>query len=168
MAYISEIEKRADEVLKEAKLRKIPIAVEDIASHFKLRIGRASSDHFSGMLLRKDGTALIGVNSNEAAVRQRFTIAHELGHFFLHPNNEAFVDYRMSGVPRTGKERDADTFAAALLMPASELAKDFSKAVGDILVDEDQMKSVVTFLAKRYEVSDDAMRIRLMNLGRAT
>jgi Zn-dependent peptidase ImmA (M78 family) len=165
----NEIEQRAEEILDESGLRSIPVLVEDIATHFKLHIGRAGSQNFSGILIRKDGAALIGINSTENPRRQRFTIAHEIGHFFLHPNKD-FVDYRgnSKGTHKTPKEREADIFAASLLMPRQELIRDFMKVAGGILTDQEQTKNVVSLLATKYEVSDEAMNIRLLGLGMPT
>ncbi len=164
---IAEIEQTADSLLQHVEIQRIPIPIEDVADALKIKIGRAPSKDFSGLLLRKDGAALIGINSDEHPRRQRFTIAHELGHFFLHQSNEAFVDYRRDGKkhPRTQKEREADAFAASLLMPRQTLRKDFSKIAADSFFDEEQLQSTVTFLADKYEVSEEAMRIRLMTLG---
>src|SRR6185312_712682 len=97
------------------------------------------SPDFSGLLIRKDGHALIGINSSEASVRQRFTIAHELGHFVLHPQKDAFVDFRKergAGEVRPPRERHADMFAAALLMPRKLLLKDFRRLAKDGYTDE--------------------------------
>jgi len=159
------IELRAEQVLNHLNIKDTPVAVEEIASRAKIKISRAPSKDFSGLLIRKDGHALIGVNSDEAPVRQRFTIAHELGHFFLHPNKDAFVDYRNNKDNNkdpliTIKERQANMFAAALLMPRKYLTLDFKNIAKGLSDDETN-----TILAKRYEVSEDAMRFRLKNLG---
>lgn len=163
----NEIEQKAEEILNESGIRAIPIPVEDVAAHFKLQIGKAASKDFSGILIRKDGVALIGINDTESPQRQRFTIAHEIGHFFLHPTKDVLVDYRSNsrGTRRTPKEKEADIFAASLLMPRQELIKDFMKVAGGVLTDEEQTKKVVSLLATRYEVSDEAMNIRLLGLG---
>ncbi len=163
----NEIEQKAEGILNESGLRTIPIPVEDIATHFKLHIGRAASKDFSVLLIRKDGAALIGINSTENPRRQRFTIAHEIGHFFLHPQKDVLVDYRSNskGTHRTPKEKEADIFAASLLMPRQELIKDFMKVAGGVLTDEEQTKKVVSLLATKYEVSGEAMNIRLLGLG---
>lgn len=159
---LEHIEARAEEVLKKARIRNVPVPVEDIAGQFRLKIRRAPNRDFSGMLLRKTGYALIGINSSEPAVRQRFTIAHELGHYFLHTKKDAFVDYRdnKKGLMRTPREKQANMFAAALLMPRRLLAKDFKAIAKDGFSEDD----LVT-LAKRYDVSEDAMRFRLINLN---
>ncbi len=158
---IEDIEARAEEVLREAGQHDVPVAVEEIAALHQVRISRAPNDSFSGLLLRKDGKALIGVNSAEAPVRQRFTIAHELGHYFLHPNKDAFVDFRdnVQGVLRTPREREANMFAAALLMPRKRLLRDFT-----LLAKNGFTEAELSVLAERYAVSEEAMRFRLINL----
>ena len=159
---VERIEKRATEVLRAANAKVVPVPVEAIAAKHQIRVRRGPHRSFSGMLIRKDGRALIGVNSSEAPVRQRFTIAHELGHFFLHPKKDAFVDYRDNSrdVMRTPREKEANMFAAALLMPSEPLLRDF-RSFAKVGLTEDELHA----LAKRYRVSDDAMRFRLINLN---
>lgn len=159
---LEHIETRAEEVLREAAVKGLPVPVEEIAATYQILIRRAPHAEFSGMLVRKDGRALIGVSSSEPSVRQRFTVAHELGHYFLHPNKDAFVDYRdnKDGVRRTPREKQANMFAAALLMPRQVLLKDFKAIAKDGFADDE-----LATLARRYAVSEDAMRYRLMNLN---
>ncbi len=159
---LEKIEELAEEILREFRVSTLPIPVEDIASKKSIKISRAPSKDFSGLLIRKDGHALIGVNSNDAPVRQRFTIAHELGHFFLHPQKDAFVDYRdnKSDIMRTPREKQANMFAAALLMPRKQLEKDYKKVSRDGF-GEGELKG----LAEKYCVSEDAMKYRLLNLN---
>lgn len=159
------IEIKAEQILNALNIKATPVPVEEIASRSQIKISRAPSKDFSGLLIRKDGHALIGVNSDEATVRQRFTVAHELGHYYLHPQKDAFVDYRNNKDERkdlvtTIKERQANMFAAALLMPRKTLVKDFKNIAKGLNDDE-----VTSILSKRYEVSDDAMKFRLKNLG---
>lgn len=158
------IEVKAEETLNSLNIKGTPVPIEEVATRLQLKISRAPSKDFSGLLIRKDGHALIGVNNDEAPVRQRFTIAHEIGHFLLHPTKDTFVDYRHDPEKNKGskpiKETEADMFAAALLMPRKNVTKDFlslSKGLSD-----DEVRSI---LARRYEVSEDAMRYRLKNLG---
>lgn len=68
---------------------------------------------------------IITVNSNQNFVRQRFSIAHELGHWYLHKGQANFVcdttpnlvasDFNKQNGMQT--EREADQFAANLLLP---------------------------------------------------
>lgn len=159
---IEKIEVWAEEVLKTLNIKALPIPIEEIADKYQIKISRAPNGDFSGMLIRKDGRALIGVSSSESDVRQRFTVAHELGHFFLHPNKDAFIDYRNNrkDVMRTPRERQANMFAAALLMPRNTLLRDF-KAIAKEGFMEDELRG----LARQYKVSEDAMHFRLMNLN---
>ncbi|SRR6266513_130750 len=160
---IERIESVAEQLLANFYIKEIPTPIEEVARHLGIRISRAPSSEFSGLLIRKDGRALIGVNSSEAPVRQRFTIAHELGHFILHPQKDAFVDFRKErheGETKPPRERHADMFAAALLMPRKQLLKDFRRLAKDGYTDQ-----ITVALAKQYAVSEDAMRFRLINLN---
>lgn len=160
---IEKIESAAEELLAKLDVREVPTPIEEIARALQIRISRGPSADFSGLLIRKDGRALIGINSNEAPVRQRFTIAHEIAHFILHPQQDAFVDYRKErneGEAKPPKERHADMFAAALLMPRKSLLKDFRRLAKDGFTNQ-----ITATLAKQYFVSEDAMRFRLMNLN---
>lgn len=99
-------------------------------------------------------------NQNESKERQRFTIAHELGHFasgHLAGNRVMFRDTNEMFTKRVFDplEAEANRFAAALLMPA-----DLVKAS----IQRDGMTTLHQ-LAKRFGVSESAMRWRLVNLG---
>lgn len=131
-------------------------------------------DDLSGFLYREPNTGrtVIGVNSTHHENRQNFTIAHELGHFLLHEAETVHLDSKSAGYtlqlrsPRsaTGEninEREANLFAAELLMPAKFLKKDLRKKDLDLLEDD----SIIRELAKKYKVSVQALTIRLANLG---
>jgi len=91
--------------------------------------------------------------------RRRFSIAHECGHAVLRHKNShylEFTDPSAFGEPPEYSyrdEREANGFAAALLMDASWLRKDCANF------------SNISKLARRYQVSEEAMSFRLMNLG---
>lgn len=159
---LEKIEKKAYDTLVSFGVKTVPVPIEEIASKLGMKISRAPSKEFSGLLIRKDDSALIGVNSTEALVRQRFTIAHELGHYYLHPQKDTFVDYRDNKTETvyTPREREADMFAAALLMPRDQIEKDF-RALAKTGFAEAELEK----LAARYEVSLKAMQLRLWNLN---
>jgi Zn-dependent peptidase ImmA (M78 family) len=151
-----------------------PVDVEAIAEHFKIEIKlERVDDELSGFLFRDDaGRAIIGANRNHHENRRRFTIAHELGHFLLHEAERVHLDSRISGYTlqlrnpesSTGEninEREANLFAAEILMPAKFLKKDLRSSALDLLDDEKLFKD----LAKKYKVSVQALTIRLNNLG---
>ncbi|CAE6883360.1 ImmA/IrrE family metallo-endopeptidase [Vibrio harveyi] len=79
-------------------------------------------NNVSGKLHHDGNRWLINVNSLHHPRRQRFTIAHELGHYFLHRDSQQ--DYEDTtfhrGKAYSEKELEADNFAGALLMPKDE------------------------------------------------
>jgi Zn-dependent peptidase ImmA (M78 family) len=157
------IEIEAERVLSKCGVTELPVPIEYVADCLGLRVRRAPSTEFSGLLLRRDGTAMVGVNSNEAPVRQRFTIAHEIGHFVMHPQKDAFVDFRKNfrpNGPADLRERQANMFAAAVLMPRKMLLQEIERLTPGL-----DVQGAISKLARRYGVSVEAMRYRLINLG---
>ncbi len=92
-------------------------------------------NEISGMLSKNnDNEWEIVVNALHHQRRQRFTLAHELGHYFLHRHrHSSFTDktlFRSNVV--TTIEFEANNFAGALLMPKNDLAPFLSSASIDI------------------------------------
>lgn len=156
------IEEKAEKVLSQYGVGSVPINVLEIAKKAGVLIKYAPSSKFSGLLYRKDDIAFMAISSSESNVRQRFTIAHELGHFFLHPQKDTFVEFRDNekNIARGIKEIQANQFAAALLMPRKFLEKDVKSFKETGLT-----KQTTEFLAKKYHVSEEAMTFRLLNLN---
>jgi Zn-dependent peptidase ImmA (M78 family) len=156
-----------------------PVKVALIAKRLGIEVKFDSvDDDLSGFLYRepKTGRAVIGVNANHHEHRRTFTIAHELGHFLLHESETVHVDSKKDGytlqlrnpTSATGanvSEREANLFAAELLMPAKFLAQELRKKDLDLLDDEAQADSVLKSLAKKCGVSLQALATRLHNLG---
>lgn len=138
----------------------IPVNVEKVAKALGLRVFSTNlPDKVSGMLLRDKSYEspsgfVIFVEKNEPAVRQRFTAAHELGHFVLHKDSvgDKVTDnylLRSDGMSNR-QEVEANQFAADLLMPMDQV----TKAMGDGITTPKE-------LARRFDVSEVAMSIRL-------
>lgn len=75
---------------------------------------------------------IIQIEAHEPFTRQRFTLAHEIGHWVLHPDGEHFRDSVIHKLnhkdPRRPlEEREADAFAAELLMPRKAVVKEFNR-----------------------------------------
>jgi len=158
------IKKETEKILKKFSVTSAPVNVEDISQKLGIEIGYAPSTKYSGMLIRKaDGKVLMGINNSENPGRMRFSIAHELGHFILHPKDTVTIDYRnkeyISTKPK--KEKVADVFAANLLMPESFIKKDFKNVTSEGIFFENNLID----LADKYKVSSEAMRYRLINLN---
>ena len=159
----------ASQLLREAKTIRPPVPVEQIArgKDVIIRKGRVEPE-VSGFLYRNAarGKAIIGVNATQHKNRQRFTIAHELGHLLLHAGDAVHVDAvkrrdHLSGKGTDIEEVESNLFAAELLMPIQFLKQDFDRF--GILDPLDEEK--VAKLAGVYEVSNQAMAVRLSNLG---
>jgi Zn-dependent peptidase ImmA (M78 family) len=162
-------EKRIKELLRRNDIVKPPVDIERIAAMEDLEIRLApTGTNISGALVRSGNATFIAVNNAQHLNRQRFTIAHELAHYFLdHPGEDLHVDgdftvnlrYRSSiDDPHDAHEVEANRFAAALLMPQEFLTRD---VFVDYPLDEDKVKK----LARKYQVSEQAMTIRLVSLG---
>lgn len=146
----------------------MPVDVEGLALALRLKVEKQNfSKEICGMIKKdKEGYVII-VNQNQPIVRQRFTIAHELGHHIYHRNKigDGIVDnvlYRQTsygGIDNNNinakDEQQANNFAANLLMPPS-LIEEINKKLGKI---------DPTTLADKLNVSIQAIKIRLSNLG---
>lgn len=146
----------------------LPVPVEDVARRLGAAIDYEPYEgEVSGMLYRSDRHTLIGVNSRHAKTRQRFTIAHEIGHLYMHKGTPMFIDRFMRVNRRDGAsnvhEVEANSFAAELLMPRKLVAREVDRALS-------KRRSIsptdlVVVLAKSFGVSTEAMQYRLTNLG---
>lgn len=110
----------------------------------------------SGYLKLENGNWVIGVNRLHNSKRQRFTIAHELGHFFMHKDkNSSFEDstfFRDSN--NTSIEYMANEFASNLLMPENRIRKDIDLGIKNLYK-----------LAEKFNVSIAAIKYRVVSLG---
>jgi Zn-dependent peptidase ImmA (M78 family) len=171
LTTIAMAEQRAHEVLKTNRVAAPPVDVEAIAkAHGALvRLEELEAD-VSGLLIVRSTSAkpVIAVNRSHHENRRRFTIAHEMGHLLLHSKDpQVFVDGMLvhfredsNSSPASPKELQANSFAAALLMPADFLRRDLRGHAIDA-DDEDAVKA----LAQKYKVSPQALTIRLVRLG---
>lgn len=160
---------RAKQILTRHAVTDIPVDIEQLARLEGVQVERADfGDEISGVLVKDRDRAIIGVNGRHAYTRQRFTIAHELGHHLLHARRELFVDkdfivhFRDANSSKgyDPLEIEANQFAAELLMPAEKVKEIFVEAPFDI-DDEGALRK----LAARFVVSPIAMTLRLSSLG---
>lgn len=164
----SRINSEVEKLLTAARVNDAPVPVEKIARSVGVNVAYNNfNNEVSGLLVRKPGEAVIGVAKEQSKERQRFTIAHELGHYLLHEGDEVHVDkmFRvnlrspLSSTAEDVEEVEANAFAASLLMPMRFLIADLQ----DVALDIDDPEQIEE-LAKSYEVSTQAMTYRLMNI----
>ena len=161
----------AKKVLMEHGVKDAPVPVERVAKAMGIVVERAEADDdISGFLYRgASAKPVIGVNGKHPFNRQTFTIAHELGHHLLHSTDDVHVDRKFRVILRNREssegtsveEKEANLFAAEILMPAEFLEADLDAVDAVDLVEE----GLITKLAQRYGVSAQAMTFRLAYLG---
>lgn len=139
-----------------------PVNLHALAARLGIKIDcRWLDEDMSGALIKNgDGSYTIQVNALHPETRQRFTIAHELGHFVHHRHllgdgvndNRAYRTDReheyFNGRIGPREETEANKFAASLLMPA------------DVVNEMLQTGIPIDAMAEHLGVSRHAMSIR--------
>lgn len=111
----------------------------------------------SGLCVRVDGGALIAIDSGPTMGHQRFTLAHEVGHFLLDDEATELVLDSGSYLGEQGAaESRANAFAYELLLPESGLRRKVAGA--------EVTESLFAELLFHYNVSQSALRHRLRRL----
>lgn len=151
---------KVSSILKTAKITEAPVDLNIVVAVFGFNIlPFPFPDYRKGIVYIDREVRVIGVNSSHPITLQRFTIAHELGHFVnghQHIDNECDTSEKRFYTRHFQQEKEADMFAGELLIPKDFITKD----VSEIGLDEDK-------LSKRYVVSKQALWIRLKSLGLA-
>lgn len=156
------------QLLKMANVLQPPVPVEQIASLRNVEVRYvAFDDALSGLLFEERGRTIIGVNQAHPQARQRFAIAHELGHLEMRHWREFHIDRHFPAITRgtrpeqiANPEVAACAFAVELLLPAALLAHDLRDRSLDY-----ENEPLFTLLAERYQVSLQILLFRLTGLG---
>jgi IrrE N-terminal-like domain len=135
----------------------VPVPVEAIAEDLCGLVLEAVPLDVSGMVIPAERRVCL--NASEPRERQRFTLAHELGHWICQylEGKTAPVYCRAADVhsePTAADralEREANVFAAELLMPEDAVRRRFGGSASQC--------------AHEFGVSEDAMAWRLFNFG---
>lgn len=142
----------------------VPVDVERLALDLGLRVWHSPTleQNVSGKIIRdpeRGGPSgyAIYVNANEGRRRRRFTVAHEIAHFILHGDligNGVVDDALYRSILPSHYEVQANRLAADILMPRQAIDRLYAEGIRD-----------PAELAKRFDVSTAAMKIRLRILG---
>lgn len=168
MPSVAFIREMARKLLKEFAITAPPVPVADLIAGQGLRVEQVQrEDAYSGELLPEQRK--IKINVRKPHVHQRFTMAHELGHWILfHKERLLETEEEVRGnadteeseeVPppdsaRIQRDQEANEFATELLMPTKWVKADWRK-----------LSPAAKSLAQLYDVSEQAMWIRLLELG---
>ena len=163
------IEVLAESVLEQYFTSDFPVEPARIAQKLGIPINQRvfktyNGDIISGGIIKEHNEISIYVNANDSMNRKRFTIAHELGHFFLrHLDNKGeYVDLHREAIyNKSIEENDADEFAGCILMPKAAV-EDKVRIMKDIGLED---RVIIEKLAHIFVVSREAMKVRLKNLN---
>ncbi|MGG5216998.1 ImmA/IrrE family metallo-endopeptidase [Rahnella variigena] len=141
----------------------LPVKPDTIAEKMGIEVKPLNTSRnpgVSGMAeILNDGRKIIGYNRADSYSRIRFTLAHELGHHILGHTasyDRCFRDYPEDhNNSNSWIEREANKFAAELLMPEQALK---------IMIEREAITDIEE-LAYHFDVSSSAMYWRLKNLG---
>ena len=147
-----------------------PVDVGRIAEHLGAQVVEERLDRdLSGLLYRDGDQAVIGVNNTQPDRRRRFTVAHEIGHLVLHRGRPLVLDHvrvnfrnAASSTATDHEEIQANAFAAELLMPAAQVMASARAALEGGRASD---AALLRDLADGFDVSEQAMEYRLVNLG---
>lgn len=124
-----------------------------VAGYFGSTRRPFDTQEFSGFSLSDEYAPLIFVNGKESHAAQVFTMFHEVGHLVLGESGVSDDAEESGSLSRS--ERWCDEFAAAFLMPASEVSRLALRSLGE---------DTVLPVAKRFRVSALALLNRLRDL----
>lgn len=153
-------EAAAEKLLREFSVIDAPVPLAEMvrSQGLKLLKGHIPDPSVAGYIdLRRNE---IVVSDSDGRGRQNFTVAHELGHFLLHRHlleanpDLGIMHRRPIGGESDPKEREANAFAACLLVPDSLLAKYY-------------VYQPANQVARIFGVSEEVIRYRLKETGRA-
>jgi Zn-dependent peptidase ImmA (M78 family) len=150
------IRHQAERLLVSAGITHEPVSLRDVVSALNLEVVQTSREPFmSEAALEPMGDSYaIVLHGDTGERRRRFTIAHEIGHFVLHPGRPHMERGGLVSEAGRLEEREADAFAAEILMPEPLVRQAVYEHGPD-----------VARLADRFLVSKKAMQLRLRFLG---
>lgn len=140
-----------------------PVPVGDICDKLGIEVvfdETMENDYYGSIKYEQNESKyIISVNGKHSTYNNVFTIAHELGHFVKHREDvisKGFADRKKTKyTPQENKkEREANNFAANLLMPEDKFTEVFEKTNGNILI-----------LQNTFRVSKEAAHYRAINLS---
>lgn len=148
--------KLAKQAIKMSGIASPPISVNEVVKALQ-RFGHKIivkstplSDGFSGQIIQMPQITGIMYNSTHSQHRQRYTVAHELGHFMMNHILTATYKEVVNLKNKLKIEKEANIFAAELLMP-KEMIKNALKS----------RKYTAKELATLFDVSEEAMWFKI-------
>jgi Zn-dependent peptidase ImmA (M78 family) len=149
----------ARKLLSELDIKSAPIYPRKVARDLGISVWERKADSgYDGYLISANGAWGIMINSSiRSKARRRFTVAHELGHYYIdHHNGTSYQcfgkDIGVISSSARQEEREANEFAVELLMPDELFRKDIRQ--------RDIGLETVNSLATKYGTSMTSTAIR--------
>lgn len=143
--------KRAWDLLEAAGVRQPPVDVERLARY--VGISRIEYQPFlraDACLVPSESAHVVIVNSGAPRERQRFSIAHEIGHVLL---GRGGIKFRGGREPHSQEERLANVIAAEILIPTPALMR--------VAIGLQPSIETIAAVAERFEASIEPTAIKL-------
>lgn len=154
---------KAKEVIKENCIIEPPIDTFSLVNKYGLNLSFIKlPEKFSNVAGFIDfKTSKVYANATDSSNRQAFTVAHELGHWLLHKDlytkepdkYQILLRQPINGINLTPEEKEANCFAARLLVPKDMLIEKRTK----------YPFATISNLAKLFAVSYDVMSYRIQS-----
>jgi hypothetical protein len=154
------IEKRARTILRAADIKQAPIDLERVLAYLRLHHERPwhlSADVWEGLTRPKRGRTRLTGQERRTTARDRWRLAHEIGHHVIHAG--ATIGRDTGQWHKNEIEHEADLFAAELLMP-SNLVEKAAKAA-----EKEHHHLDVEEMARGFKVGRQEMEKRIRQLG---
>ncbi len=131
-----------------------PVPEEVISGLPRIQVERLSPIPVSGSAHWAKGRWIIVLNGAEPLGRQRFSLAHEFKHVLDSPFDHLLYPAFRGMTSKDRAEQVADFFAACLLSPRMWIKRAWREGIQD-----------TRSLARRFGLSETAMRVRLLATG---
>lgn len=155
MIYASRLDAEKNYIIEKICAPPAPVDIEELARALGLSIVTHSEMSENGYIFYEssEDSFTIFVNGSQSKAKQRFTIAHEIGHYLLHKNyiiQNTFLDRGTRSGYIDEKEAEADKFASSILMPIDLINQEIDRGL-----------KTIALLAEKLEVSEEALKNRL-------
>lgn len=130
LAQSSVVKIAVKELLDLSEVSEAPVDVYKIATKLGIQIKFSALSKLSGAFVRGQESLRpsgILLNSNQPETRLRFSLGHEIAHFFLNHYPDKDIEETKLGRHTLKTEKDADAFASELLVPSTFLQKELDK-----------------------------------------
>lgn len=138
----------------------------DYTNKYNLLLFKEDIDKLSGFIgYGANGMAAICVNFKRPQGHQNFTLAHEVGHWFLHKGKSISDDDSVLGYSSDSVEQEANEFAGELLYPEGHLVRDYYAAIQQdlfLIGNRAQLGQYINELCHKYCLSFETVLRRLL------